>query len=86
MTCMRLPLLIPVPEIFDKFTKLDETGSVPGTGLGLAIAKNIIDNWGGKITVENRPEGGAIFRFTVPLAQEKANGEVVKQTNENTDR
>jgi PAS domain S-box-containing protein len=52
--------------IFEKFTKLDDTGSIDGAGLGLAIAEIIVDNWGGTIAVENSPEGGASFHFTVP--------------------
>ncbi|RVB29070.1 two-component sensor histidine kinase, partial [Mesorhizobium sp. M7A.F.Ca.CA.001.07.2.1] len=32
--------------------------SVPGAGLGLAIAKEIIERYGGTVTLENRPGGG----------------------------
>lgn len=55
--------------IFEKFTKLDTTGSIQGAGLGLAIAKNIVENWKGKIGVENIQPHGARFYFTVPLAK-----------------
>ena len=40
-----------------------------GTGLGLSIARTIIETYGGKIWAENRGGGGAIFRFTLPLAE-----------------
>ena len=33
-----------------------------GTGLGLSIAARLVDRLGGTISVENRPEGGALFR------------------------
>lgn len=56
--------------IFDKFTKLDTTGSYPGAGLGLAIAKTIVGAWGGKIGVEEVSPHGARFYFTVPIASE----------------
>lgn len=40
-----------------------------GTGLGLTIARTIIETYGGKIWAENRAEGGAVFRFRLPLAE-----------------
>ena len=38
-----------------------------GMGIGLSICKTIVSAHGGQIGVENRPSGGAIFRFTLPL-------------------
>jgi C4-dicarboxylate-specific signal transduction histidine kinase len=56
-------------EIFETFyTTKDE-----GTGLGLAIARTIVETYGGRIWAENRPEGGAVFRFRLPLAQTQCN-------------
>ena len=51
--------------IFDTFytTKRD------GTGLGLSVARTIVETYGGKIWAENRPGGGAVFRFTLPLSR-----------------
>jgi two-component system sensor histidine kinase KdpD len=40
-----------------------------GMGIGLSICKTIVTAHGGQIGVENRPEGGAVFRFTLPLAE-----------------
>jgi two-component system sensor histidine kinase KdpD len=51
--------------IFDKFFRSGHVGS--GAGLGLPICRGIIELHGGKIWAENRPEGGAVFRFTLPL-------------------
>ena len=52
-------------EVFDTFF----TTKLQGTGLGLSIARTIIETYGGKIWAENRPGGGAVFRFTLPLAK-----------------
>jgi PAS domain S-box-containing protein len=54
--------------IFDTFV----TTKPQGTGLGLSIARTIIETYGGKIWAENRLEGGAVFRFTLPLARTPA--------------
>jgi signal transduction histidine kinase len=50
--------------IFDTFY----TTKPNGTGLGLSIVRTIVENFGGRIWAENRREGGAVFRFTLPLA------------------
>jgi signal transduction histidine kinase len=51
-------------EVFDTFY----TTKQQGTGLGLSIARTIIETYGGRIWAENRPGGGAVFRFTLPLS------------------
>lgn len=53
--------------IFDKFYQSESSHAEEGSGLGLALVKRIVDVHGGRITVENRPEGGC--RFTVFLPE-----------------
>ena len=41
-----------------------------GMGMGLAISRTIIEEHGGRLWAENNSEGGASFRFTLPMAEE----------------
>ena len=52
-------------EIFGLLARRDGDA---GSGLGLAIAKTFIEAHGQSIWVEDRPEGGARFCFTLPVA------------------
>ncbi len=55
--------------IFEKFYRNRPT-TTSGVGLGLTICKAIIEAHGGRIWADNRPEGGAVFHFTLPLEGE----------------
>jgi two-component system sensor histidine kinase KdpD len=60
-----------LPRLFDAFYRAHRDGAgVKGSGLGLAVAKGLIEAHGGRITAENRPEGGARFAFTLPVSAE----------------
>lgn len=43
--------------------------ALPGRGLGLAIALRCVEGEGGRLTVGNHPEGGAIFEVWLPPAE-----------------
>ena len=45
------------------------TTKAEGTGLGLAIVSKIVDEHGGKITVESIPGEGTVFRVCLPLGK-----------------
>jgi two-component system sensor histidine kinase KdpD len=59
-----------LPHLFKPFYRvLGADPGAPGSGLGLAIARGLVEAHGGRIWVENRPQGGARFVFTLPLTE-----------------
>jgi two-component system, OmpR family, sensor histidine kinase KdpD len=56
--------------VFEKFHRAVREGSPAGAGLGLAICRAIMAAHGGRIWAENRPGGGASFRFALPISGE----------------
>jgi two-component system sensor histidine kinase KdpD len=55
--------------IFEKFYRRADPQS-RGAGLGLAICRAIVEAHGGRIWAENRADGGAAFRFFLPIEGE----------------
>jgi signal transduction histidine kinase len=49
-------------------TKKPDDPTKGGLGLGLAIARSIVEQHGGRLTVENVPGGGAAFTVRLPAA------------------
>ena len=58
-----------MPRLFQMFytTAKNETSGKRGIGLGLSICQSVVEAHGGTIEARNRPEGGAEFRFTLPM-------------------
>src|SRR6266568_2761790 len=56
-------------KIFQHFYRLDRDyrAHTQGSGLGLAICRGIVQAHGGRIWVEDRADGGSIFRIALPL-------------------
>jgi C4-dicarboxylate-specific signal transduction histidine kinase len=52
-------------QIFDAFV----TTKPDGLGMGLAISKTIVEAHGGSLSGASNPEGGATFRFTLPVVK-----------------
>lgn len=53
--------------LFQPFVRGDAASRAEGTGLGLALSRRLAQRMGGELTGDNRAEGGAVFRLTVPL-------------------
>jgi two-component system sensor histidine kinase KdpD len=64
--------------LFEPFYRADAHRAGHGTGIGLAVARGLVEAHGGRVWAENRPEGGARFVFTLPMAAGR--GEVSEVT------
>ena len=54
-----------------KFLNRDKSGdSTRGMGIGLSVCQSIIKAHGGTFAAGNNPEGGACFRFTLPMEEQ----------------
>ncbi|MGC1309109.1 MAG: PAS domain-containing protein [Phormidesmis sp.] len=62
-------------QIFEIFRRLHSRRIYAGTGIGLAICRKIVQRHGGQIWVEDSPEKGAAFYFTLPSKPELAKTE-----------
>ena len=51
-------------EVFERGRRLDQ--SVPGSGLGLAIVRDLAEIYGGRVGLEDSPEGGLRVRLELP--------------------
>jgi nitrogen fixation/metabolism regulation signal transduction histidine kinase len=58
-----------IGQAFDPYV----TTKAKGTGLGLAIVRKIVEEHGGHVEADNRPEGGARIRIELPLDESKTN-------------
>jgi two-component system, LuxR family, sensor kinase FixL len=59
------------PDIAEQLFQPFFTTKAHGLGVGLSISRTIIENHGGKIWIEPNPEGGTIFRLTLPSTTEE---------------
>jgi signal transduction histidine kinase len=55
------------PKIMEQIFNPFFTTKPDGVGLGLAIVSKIVDEHGGRITVESEPAKGTVFRVYLPI-------------------
>jgi C4-dicarboxylate-specific signal transduction histidine kinase len=58
-----------LPRLFEPFFTTKEPDK--GTGLGLSLSRDLVAQFGGRLTASNRPEGGARLRIEFPPGVEK---------------
>jgi signal transduction histidine kinase len=70
--------------IFERFFTTKAAGA--GTGLGLAICREIVAAHSGRISAEQSPQGGALFRVQLPVSrrQERAEAGAARSTRQLT--
>jgi PAS domain S-box-containing protein len=60
-------------DLFRRFRRLGLSNDQAqyGAGLGLSVVKAVVEAHGGQVGVEDRPDGGSVFWFTLPRVRER---------------
>jgi signal transduction histidine kinase len=56
--------------VSERFYRADKSGTVLGTGLGMSIVKEIIELFGGQISLSSEPGQGTTVRLSLPRLEE----------------
>jgi two-component system sensor histidine kinase MprB len=57
-----------LPYLFDRFYRGTNSRGRQGSGLGLAIVRQVTEQHGGRASVANAPDGGAVFTLELPAS------------------
>jgi signal transduction histidine kinase len=57
------------PRIWERLYRGDQSRSQSGLGLGLSLVRAIVEAHGGKVTVRNAPDRGAVFELRLPASE-----------------
>jgi len=60
-----------IPNLFDRFYQVDNsaTREHQGTGIGLSLTKELVEQHGGKISVESKSNEGSTFIVLLPFEE-----------------
>jgi len=58
-----------IENLFEPFYTTKKPGD--GVGLGLAISSGIVNDFGGRLTARNAPDGGAVFEVQLPILADR---------------
>ncbi|HIJ61291.1 MAG TPA: PAS domain S-box protein [Rhodospirillaceae bacterium] len=54
--------------VFRVFERVDQTPDSEGTGIGLAIVRRVVEHCGGRVWIEDTPDGGTTLGLDLPAA------------------
>ena len=52
--------------VFERGVRLERDEHVPGTGIGLSVVRDVVEQHGGEVRIDETPGGGASFVLTLP--------------------
>lgn len=57
--------------VFETFYRSARDQRKPGSGIGLAISKGLVEAHGGRIWIDDKADGGSVFKIALPIAPEE---------------